>query len=55
MVQCSEACSLEGPLDLNDARPGDDKAVASSGPSLRRLRREALVSSEGTISTLVRD
>ena len=55
MLQCSEAGSLEGPLDLNDARPGDDKAVASSGPYLRRLRGEALVSSEGTISTLVRE
>ena len=55
MLQCSEAGSLEGPLDLNDARPRDDKAVASSGPYLRRLRGEALFSSEGTISTLIRD
>ena len=55
MLQCSEACSLEGPFDLNDARPGDDKAVASSSPYLRRLRGEVLVSSEGIISILVRD
>ena len=55
MLQCSEAGSLEGPLNLNDARPGYDKAVASFGPYLRRLRGEALVASEGSISTYVRD
>ena len=55
MLQCSETGSLEGPFNLNDARPGDDKAVASFGPYLRRLRGEVLVASEGSTSTFIRD
>ena len=55
MLQCSETGSLKGPFNLNDARPGNDKAVASFGPYLKRLRGEALVASEGSTSTFIRN